>query len=110
MPVPGTSTRKHCHHTGFLSLFPLLPSPKHLLSPNIYHAPSIPPRRRRGEERSEELNQDQGLFCKAWSYEEMAGFRGPIPAFLEEAEDQNLGAAWRKEGAEMGCAERADVG
>lgn len=62
------------------------------------------------EKRSEELNQDQGLFCKAWSYEEMAGFRGPIPAFLEEAEDQNLGAAWRKEGAEMGCAERADVG
>lgn len=33
------------------------------------------------------------------------GVGDPYLLFLEEAEDQNLGAAWRKEGAEMGCAE-----
>lgn len=61
-------------------------------------------------ERPEELNQDQGLFCKAWSYEEMAEFWVPIPAFRRKQRKQNLGAAWRKEVAEVGCAERADVG
>lgn len=34
VPVPGTSARKHLH-TGFLSLFPLLLSLKHLLSPTF---------------------------------------------------------------------------
>lgn len=50
-------------------------------------------------------DQDQGLFCKAWSYEEMAEFWVPIPAFWRKQRNQNLGAAWRKEVAEVGCAE-----
>lgn len=101
MPVSGTPTRKHHHHTGFLSLFPLLPSPKHLPSPNIYHAPSIPPRRR-GVDGSEELNQDQGLFCKAWSYKEMAGFRGPIPAFWRKQRTKTWEPLGEQRGPRLG--------